>query len=1281
MNGIIRRGASHLPLRNGSSSVLRLAIRHNSEVAAVASPSPSPSPETTETNETIKMLLEDLKGRDTSSKREPSIFSNITNIYKKKITPDQTKFGFFSSPHDDIRRNPFQEEIEYLKPIFESYLYQGNFKKSRGLLVSLAEVLKGDREELNSLCNKFLHALSSSYQLQKLRDEERNLVQELGFVPDARTDAIFLEKRIQDDDVDLETYFSKRDPREIKKLLRNIDILESCLEKIFDCKCVGPSHIPDDLLPVYEEYVSKRSSFGIESRVEALEKDTAVLHEIDSFNLHVVRHSLLGLRPDPEEVKLFELKLSAIIRDLNDSKKALIKSGNLNYFEMYKLLETDEQRAAYDEALAEFNVHRQYELELRALEGAQQKWKVESEQAVKKGYIPPEVEMSKLLHRWTIELSKDLEEEYERCQQELETNFTKTSVKEVDRSQYAPLLLLVEKEKVAAASVLELFKLNASSGTIGMKVTRACVHIGRAIEIEYRNSLLSKKDAQNLKKIRQGQGFANGLKISRFLRGKLITASSEQIPPWNNLICATLGGMMIEKICKLKITTNVIKNGERLFDSHPAVFYSRSFNGKHGSGYIKFHPDIEKLISNKNRSATVMPQHLPMLVKPNPWTGPTGGGFCSSFVNLVRTRDSPETKAYVKAAASKNNLDEVYKGLNVLGNTPWTVNRKVYDVVSHYWNTQEAFLDIPPVIREPVLPPRPDKDADPDEIFAFKALFKNIINEFNTAKSMRSDQNYRLETARGYLGEKMYFPHSLDFRGRAYPICPTFNHLGSDVTRSLFLFWDGKQLGESGLRWLKIHLANLYGIDKVSLDEREQFTKDNLDKVFASARDPYANDAWWTKADKPFQALSVCFELYEAYKLDDPTKYVCHLPVHQDGSCNGLQHYAALGGDIEGARQVNLLPSDKPQDVYTYVANLVNERVNVGAANGEEEAKYLQGKITRKVVKQTVMTNVYGVTFIGAIEQIKKQLVEHFDKSAMDAHHKHSTYLTRQVFSSLRALFSNAHEIQDWLTESARRISKSIAVEIDSDEISDDKIHSSTVIWTTPLGLPCVQPYRVLKKQMISTALQTMGIASPSVSSAVDAQKQQGGFPPNYIHSLDASHMLMTARACAGEGLSFASVHDSFWTHASDVDTMNRLIREQFVRLHSENLVEHLKEEFDARYKGYFQRISIKPTSVPGNKVRAVRKKWDKELGRSVTFADELYMEQKRQRLLASQNPAEVEKGKKMVTTISVIEKDDVYGLHKPGGLEILVPLQFPEVPKRGEFDLEQIKQSQYFFS
>jgi len=46
-------------------------------------------------------------------------------------------------------------------------------------------------------------------------------------------------------------------------------------------------------------------------------------------------------------------------------------------------------------------------------------------------------------------------------------------------------------------------------------------------------------------------------------------------------------------------------------------------------------------------------------------------------------------------------------------------------------------------------------------------------------------------------------------------------------------------------------------------------------------------------------------------------------PFPQDGSCNGLQHYAALGRDVIGATSVNLMPCDVPQDVYSGVAQQV----------------------------------------------------------------------------------------------------------------------------------------------------------------------------------------------------------------------------------------------------------------------------------------------------------------------------------------------------------------------
>ena len=70
---------------------------------------------------------------------------------------------------------------------------------------------------------------------------------------------------------------------------------------------------------------------------------------------------------------------------------------------------------------------------------------------------------------------------------------------------------------------------------------------------------------------------------------------------------------------------------------------------------------------------------------------------------------------------------------------------------------------------------------------------------------------------------------------------------------------------------------------------------------------------WWQGADAPWQLLAVCYDLQAALASGSPETYRSKLPIHQDGSCNGLQHYAALGRDESGGRAVNLLPVDKPQ--------------------------------------------------------------------------------------------------------------------------------------------------------------------------------------------------------------------------------------------------------------------------------------------------------------------------------------------------------------------------------
>lgn len=95
--------------------------------------------------------------------------------------------------------------------------------------------------------------------------------------------------------------------------------------------------------------------------------------------------------------------------------------------------------------------------------------------------------------------------------------------------------------------------------------------------------------------------------------------------------------------------------------------------------------------------------------------------------------------------------------------------------------------------------------------------------------------------------------------------------------------------------------------------------------------------------------------------------------------------------------------------------------------------------------------------------------------------------------------------------------------------------------WVTPMGLPVYQAYRTSRKYSVRTVLQSVILAESTDDLPVSPQKQKSAFPPNFVHSLDACHMLMTSLKMKERGLSYAAVHDSYWTHASDVDTMREV--------------------------------------------------------------------------------------------------------------------------------------------
>jgi Mitochondrial DNA-directed RNA polymerase len=112
----------------------------------------------------------------------------------------------------------------------------------------------------------------------------------------------------------------------------------------------------------------------------------------------------------------------------------------------------------------------------------------------------------------------------------------------------------------------------------------------------------------------------------------------------------------------------------------------------------------------------------------------------------------------------------------------------------------------------------------------------------------------------------IYFPYSLDFRGRVYPISNYLNPQGDDLSKALLKFAEGKPLGDDGIVWLAIHGANCMDttpqgekVSKMTLDERLAWVLAHSNAICAVADDPFLH-SWWQQAEDPLQFYAFCVE-------------------------------------------------------------------------------------------------------------------------------------------------------------------------------------------------------------------------------------------------------------------------------------------------------------------------------------------------------------------------------------------------------------------------------------
>ncbi len=716
---------------------------------------------------------------------------------------------------------------------------------------------------------------------------------------------------------------------------------------------------------------------------------------------------------------------------------------------------------------------------------------------------------------------------------------------------YAPMMLALEPEQLAVITMHETVSacMAAPHGVIFRKL---CHEIGRSVIAEAALPLLKehkmplRDDARPNEKPRSALTALtykcrkiNPMKVNWWANKTL------EDPPFSQKVCTHIGARLFWLLQGVASAVGYDKPHVNAFHTSKKKVDARRTKGMVYMNDLVF----DEIARGHTMRQALRPRYQPMVVKPYPWLTetPEGGRTEGGYVKIRTPFISKPTHAQKRALASAD-LKNVYECLTAVTDQDWSVDTTILKLQAQAWAEGGGIAGIPRA-NDIEKPTKPLDFASNEEAFlAWKKQAASIHGQNQRMKSDRFGFLQKLDLAqRMSKFAEIYFPHQLDFRGRTYPIPIHLNHHGADICRGLLQFAKPKDAsGPEAQRWLKIHAANCYGIDKVSFKDRVQWVDDHMTEIHRTVKDPLNND-WWQAADggdQPWQFLSACFA------LTDPAA-AARIPVGQDGTCNGLQHYAALGRDREGAGAVNMLAKHEdagPDDIYSRVAKLVHDAVKIDAAMGNAIALTLHDHITRSLVKQPTMTSVYGVTAVGARDQLKEKLKKL--PVPKELRFEASKYLATVTMEAIGSVCVKAREIMDYLRVAATRIAH----------------EGHSVDWVTELGLPVVQPYRLMRKVRIDTMVQNITLRVEDESLPVATRRQVDGTPPNYIHSVDSTHKFMTARACRRKNVDFAHVHDKFLSHAATSKDLGIILREEMIALHREPLLDKLVAYWRGKY-------------------------------------------------------------------------------------------------------------------
>ena len=568
-------------------------------------------------------------------------------------------------------------------------------------------------------------------------------------------------------------------------------------------------------------------------------------------------------------------------------------------------------------------------------------------------------------------------------------------------------------------------------------------------------------------------------------------------------------------------------------------------------------------------------------------------GDSIKVIDTDHVSDAPITDGCLIKGHENKTLQDLpwRRSATKLMSVPWSINTPVYEALRA---SKDMFVSETPI---------------------------EVVDDFTDLQEIRRrsklmDYKITMKEAEYYEDwSEIYFNMEADYRGRMYYTKPFLNFQGSDWSRGILQFADGKELTPEGEYWLAVHTASSYNqsydidelpewahyrehleseglesisVDKFTLDDRVRWFNDNRDWIAEAGR----KRKIYPDCEKPISFLACCIEWHGILDMGVSVSY---LPIPIDGSNNGWQHLGAMSKDTRTGELVGLVAQEIQRDFYVSTAKQLLEiddpilnsmpmkHVRKGISKrGSMTRAYSAGagKIGENMwfdCRSEEFDQRYGITekdckrwsneLVKAINVVcpgPLETMEYLQKLASFHIGEYKKYRNGepagQEYYALRKELNEFFSVPS-AERDVERIEFLLAELKEFYSVRERGNGERRIRWKTPSGFPVI--YESFRWDDFKCRGRLNGKQIKHVlkvkTDIPDVRGYMCGISPNYVHSMDAAHMALIVDEWGG---AFGAVHDSFSTHACDVEDLLYLTKKKFVEMYDvDNFFDKIRQD------------------------------------------------------------------------------------------------------------------------